>query len=62
MNADAQKATVLLQCPCTCGGAVTFFETSDKGAGVLHTVPTCETYDRLDPIEFAAHLRKAKMS
>lgn len=62
MNADAQKATVLLSCPCTCGAAVTFYETTDKSAGVMHAMPTCETFDRLDPIEFAAHLRKAKLS
>ncbi len=49
---------VSLICP-FCGGAVDMGDLSDGGAGAVHTVPTCDTFDRLTVDEFAYACRVA---
>lgn len=47
-----------LKCP-FCGRTVTFGEeTETKDLAALHELPTCATYDRLEPDEFVRAVRE----
>lgn len=43
---------------CPCGKPVSFGFVGDVGT-VIHAVPYCEPFERLDPADFATHVRRA---
>jgi hypothetical protein len=47
---DTNKPHVTAQCPC--GGQYTAGSLSNGDAAVLHSIPYCENFDKLEPIEF----------
>jgi hypothetical protein len=49
---------VSLICP-FCGGTVDMGDLSDGGVGAIHTIPFCDTFDRLSVDEFAYACRVA---